>query len=283
MARKRMIDPSFWADEKLGTVEPVVRLLFMGLISQADDEGRLNGHPSLIKSLIFPYDHGIDVSDVNDWISLLALDERKLIQRYEVDHQKYILITNFKKHQTINKPQKSKLPPPLESYGSSTVVVTEESSSSTAQSKLIEANRSEAKVSEVKEDEPTPFNDPLKDRIYNYSLKCELKGFNIVSADDIFYFFERVEIEVIEHALKKSFQKHINFAIKIINDWIVEGKTTIEQVNPKPKVGDNVVQFGEGIRQGFTNEHDRPFEEQPEWQLPAKYRTATDLSDVSGH
>src|SRR5690606_18570742 len=95
------------------------RLLFMGLISQSDDEGRLNGHPALIRSLIFPYDHQISVDDVEEWLTLLAADERKLIIRYEVDYQKYIWIPNFKKHQTINKPQKSKLP---EYYGNTTVI-----------------------------------------------------------------------------------------------------------------------------------------------------------------
>jgi hypothetical protein len=239
MARKRMIDPSFWVDEKLGTVDPVVRLLFMGLISQADDEGRLNGHPSLIKSLIFPYDHSIQVNDVDEWLNLLSLEERKLIQRYEVDHQKYILITNFKKHQTINKPQKSKLPPLLESYGSPTVVVSEQSGIATAQSKLIEVNRSEGNVSEGNEPEHSTFNHPIKDRIYKYAKKCELKGFNIVSADDLFYYIEKVEIEVIEEALKKSFKNHLNYATKIINDWVAEGKTKIEQINPKPKAGES--------------------------------------------
>ena len=54
-----MIDPGFWIDEKLGTISPLARLLFMGLISNSDDEGRLPGHPALIKSQVFPYDADI--------------------------------------------------------------------------------------------------------------------------------------------------------------------------------------------------------------------------------
>lgn len=124
MARKRMIDPSFWEDEKLGSCEPTNRLLFMGLISQSDDDGRLKGHPSLIRSSIFPYDPDITNEMVETWLEKLADPEHKLIIRYEVDNQKYILIKNFKKHQTINKPQKSKLPEPLpEHYGTTTVMV----------------------------------------------------------------------------------------------------------------------------------------------------------------
>src|SRR5690606_27598230 len=101
--------------------------------------GRLNGHPALIRSLIFPYDHDITVLDVESWLTLLAAPESKLIIRYEVDHQKYIWIPNFKKHQTINKPQKSKLPEPLpEYYGSPTVVIHDSDGSDTAQKNLKE-------------------------------------------------------------------------------------------------------------------------------------------------
>lgn len=153
MARKRMIDPSFWVDEKLGSLPPVVRLLFMGLISQADDDGRLNGHPSLVKSLIFPYDHDMQALDVDEWLALLAADERKVIVRYEVDHQKYILITNFKKHQTINKPQKSKLPEPLpDNYGSDTVVVHDDSVPIEEEEKLIESSLREEEEKDASAD-----------------------------------------------------------------------------------------------------------------------------------
>lgn len=112
MARKRMIDPGFWIDEKLGTVSPFVRLLFMGLISNADDEGRLPGHPALIKSQIFPYDVDITVQLVDEWLN--QLQELGIITIYTMDNQTYIQIKNFLKHQTINRPTKSKYPAPPE-------------------------------------------------------------------------------------------------------------------------------------------------------------------------
>jgi hypothetical protein len=110
MARKRMIDPGFWTDEKLGTLTPLHRILFMGLISNADDEGRLQGHPALIKSTIFPYDIDITVSDVQLWLNDLC--NKKLIQIYSVDEQVYIFIKNFLKYQQINRPTPSRLPEP---------------------------------------------------------------------------------------------------------------------------------------------------------------------------
>ncbi|WP_018130186.1 hypothetical protein, partial [Effusibacillus pohliae] len=110
MARKRMIDPGFWMDEKLGMCEPLARLLFAGLISQADDEGRLPGRPALLRSLIFPYDETITSDMVQGWLEQLM--ERNLIVVYTVDNQTYIQVRNFLKHQTIKKPQPSKYPAP---------------------------------------------------------------------------------------------------------------------------------------------------------------------------
>lgn len=108
MARKRMIDPSFWVDEKLGMLDVISRLLFMGLISNADDEGRLVGHPSLIKSIIFPYDQNISVENITNKLQELA--NLKMIILYKNNSQSYIQVTNFRKYQTINKPTPSKYP-----------------------------------------------------------------------------------------------------------------------------------------------------------------------------
>lgn len=110
MARKRMIDPDFWTDEALGQVDRTTRLLFMGLISQADDDGRLRGNPALIRSQVFPYDEDITASDVDCALDLLQ--HHGLILRYSVDGQSYLWLRNFAKHQTINKKTDSKLPPP---------------------------------------------------------------------------------------------------------------------------------------------------------------------------
>ena len=71
MARKRMIDPSFWTDEKLGECSIQERMLFMGLISNADDEGYGRANPKLLKSLIFPYDD-LRASDLEKWLSHLG-------------------------------------------------------------------------------------------------------------------------------------------------------------------------------------------------------------------
>lgn len=228
MARKRMIDPSFWVDEKLGTIDPHARLLFMGLISQSDDEGRLNGHPALIRSLIFPYDHQISVDDVEEWLTLLAADERKLIIRYEVDYQKYIWIPNFKKHQTINKPQKSKLP---EYYGNTTVVEGEDYVPKEEKGIEVKGIRSEEKGIA-----PSP---DIKDSISNLLKQCNIQNYTLYSIDVLASYHGVVEIEVIEAAIKKAQDKHVNYAENTLKGWIKDGKTTKESLIPKVPSGGN--------------------------------------------
>ena len=40
MPRRRMIDPQIWRNEKIGSLSDTGRLLFIGIFSQADDDGR---------------------------------------------------------------------------------------------------------------------------------------------------------------------------------------------------------------------------------------------------
>lgn len=156
-----MIDPSFWNDEQLGTCPIEARLLFMGLISQADDEGRLSGHPALIKSQIFPYDFEMEATKVDSWIEMLQ--EKRLITKYIVNNQKYILVRNFKKHQTINKPVKSKLPEPTnDNYGSPTVVLPHNELGTTSQEKLKEEKLREEEENRSKGDDATTAGDEFK-------------------------------------------------------------------------------------------------------------------------
>lgn len=131
-----MIDPSFWTDEKLGLLTPMHRLLFMGLISNADDEGRLQGHPALVKSMIFPYDVDITHQQVEKW--LIDLHNEGLILIYEVGKQRYIWIRNFLKYQQINRPTPSKLPAPPEDADDIKLISTESETSETAHEQLSE-------------------------------------------------------------------------------------------------------------------------------------------------
>ena len=120
MARKRMIDPNFWTDEKLGECLIEERILFMGLISNADDEGYGRANFKLLKSIIFPYDD-FKVTDLEKWINHLC--QLNIVILFEFDGQTYYNLPNFLKHQTINKPTKSVFPHINDERCSSTTVV----------------------------------------------------------------------------------------------------------------------------------------------------------------
>ena len=93
MARARNIKPGFFINDQLAEIEPLGRLLFAGLWTIADREGRLEDRPKKIKAEILPYDN----CDAN--ILLDALNDAEFICRYTVDGQNYIQIINFSKHQ----------------------------------------------------------------------------------------------------------------------------------------------------------------------------------------
>ena len=56
MARSRNIKPGFFTNDILAEVDPLGRLLFVGLWTIADREGRVEYRPKQIKIKVLPYD-----------------------------------------------------------------------------------------------------------------------------------------------------------------------------------------------------------------------------------
>jgi hypothetical protein len=110
VARIRTIKPTIWQSEQLANVPRDARLLFIGLISHADDDGRLRGAPALIRSEVFPYDDDITPAAIDELLT--ALEAVRLVVRYVVDDQRYIAIPTFASHQAISKRTASRLPEP---------------------------------------------------------------------------------------------------------------------------------------------------------------------------
>lgn len=110
MARIRSLKPELWQDEAVGDLSRDARLLFVGLITQADDEGRLVGAGRLIWSQVYPWDD-IDLGSFERWLEELAGAE--LVQRYESnDGRQYLHLIGWKQHQKISHPTPSRLPKP---------------------------------------------------------------------------------------------------------------------------------------------------------------------------
>lgn len=93
MARARNIKPGFFTNEVLAALPPLTRLLFIGLWTEADREGRLEDRPRRLHLRLFPEDE----FDIN--MSIQQLADAGFIHRYNVDGVGYIQITNWHKHQ----------------------------------------------------------------------------------------------------------------------------------------------------------------------------------------
>ncbi len=107
--RRRVIDPEFWQDSRIGKLPVVVRLLFIATWSQADDAGILDADPEQIAAAVFPYDR-MRARVICDYLRHLEAEERLL--RYECGDHAYYLIKHFHRHQRIDRPTPSKRPRP---------------------------------------------------------------------------------------------------------------------------------------------------------------------------
>lgn len=108
MARIRSIKPEFPQSETVGRLSRDARLLFVQLWTIADDAGRARGASRMLASLLYPYDDDAP-SLIIDWLT--ELEAKECIRRYEVDGAQYIEIVNWLKHQKIDRPSESRLPP----------------------------------------------------------------------------------------------------------------------------------------------------------------------------
>ena len=108
MARKRMIDPSIWINEDFGTLTNLAKLVYIGLFSMADDEGRGKASPAYIKAVLFPYNDDLRIADIIKTLSEISSTMSVIF--YSCDENMYYTLTSWKTWQKIDKPSKSKIP-----------------------------------------------------------------------------------------------------------------------------------------------------------------------------
>ncbi|AYN38723.1 hypothetical protein D9753_07075 [Streptomyces dangxiongensis] len=109
MARIRTIKPEAFASESLAAVSLSAERTFFGLLTQADDKGRLRDQAAVIAGQLWSLrrEHGpVEVED-----DLTQLDAAGLICRYEgEDGRQYLHVVAFALHQKINRPSISRIP-----------------------------------------------------------------------------------------------------------------------------------------------------------------------------
>lgn len=108
MARMRTVKPGFFTNDLLGTLPMSARLLFIGIWTVSDREGRVLDRPRKLKVELLPYDK-VNVDRLLD-----SLTEAGFIQRYVSDSgMALIQVVNWPKHQQPHvKEAASTLPAP---------------------------------------------------------------------------------------------------------------------------------------------------------------------------
>ena len=111
MPRIRTLKPEHKGHRKVGRLSDRAYRLWVGLITEADDEGRIVCDLGHFLATIFPFS-GLKRSALGPALSrLLALG---LVVRYEVGPESYLYFPSWHEHQRIDKPRRSTLPAPPE-------------------------------------------------------------------------------------------------------------------------------------------------------------------------
>jgi hypothetical protein len=112
MARTRLIKPGFFSNDLLAECDPLARLLFAGLWTIVDRDGRIVDRRARIKAQVLPYDD----CDIDALMGQLVT--RGFVQPYAVDGVPYLQVTGFAKHQRPHKKEASEnLPEPSAANG----------------------------------------------------------------------------------------------------------------------------------------------------------------------
>jgi len=118
MARIRSIKPEIFQSSEVMDCTREVRLLFIGCITQADDEGRGRVDPRKFKGCVFPGDDDISVANVRSMFDDLSTN--RLIWLYSDSNQTLTYqLRRWKEHQKIDRPKKSSIEPPAQREPSS--------------------------------------------------------------------------------------------------------------------------------------------------------------------
>ena len=105
MARKRMIDPKFWSDDKIIELDDKAKLLFIGLWNFSDDVGIHRYNEKTIKAEIFPIDE-ITPAKVKKIVDIL-IESGLLIKWKDDEYGELLFIKGWYTYQYLKKPTPS--------------------------------------------------------------------------------------------------------------------------------------------------------------------------------
>ena len=96
----RIIKESAFTSEKIASLSDFEFRLWVGLITQADDAGRGDARPAIIKGRVFPLRERVATKDID--AALHALAAAGCVSLYTVGGKPYYEFQGWAKHQRVN-------------------------------------------------------------------------------------------------------------------------------------------------------------------------------------
>jgi len=238
MAEKRCISKVISISKKFNIKldDHFSRLLYLMLIPHSDDFGRLSGDPFDIKALILPMMEGVTTESVEN--SLAKLHNVELIKWYEIAGEKYIQIINFDDHQQgLHKRTRSKFPEPPEHSGKFPEIPPEGREGKGREEKGTEEKGREG-TEGSEPPAPPPDLESIKSRLHNLVNEAKIANYNLHDLDVLFSYIGTVDVEVIEAAIKKSYEKEsLRYTIRTLGGMIKDGIRSKGDLLPKMTQG----------------------------------------------
>ena len=108
----RIIRDSIRTSESLARLTPAEERHFYRLLVYADDYGRFDARPEVIRGSCYPLQaQAVSLSDVSEWLQRLASADISILLLYEVDGRPFGVFRNWEKYQRIRN-ARSKYPTP---------------------------------------------------------------------------------------------------------------------------------------------------------------------------
>src|SRR5574342_1321293 len=108
MPRIRSLKPEHKLHRKIGPLTDRQYRLWIGMLTEADDDGRLVFHPGQLRALVWGYHAGVTAKIIEQ--TALELAGTGLVRLYAVTGTRYADFPSWHDHQAINKKAPSRLP-----------------------------------------------------------------------------------------------------------------------------------------------------------------------------
>ena len=174
MARKRMVDPNIWQSEDFGKLSNLAKIVFIGLFSLADDEGRGRANPMYLKSSLFPYNEDLRSTDIEK--TLFEISSNMSVIFYSYNGSNYYELLSWDVFQKIDRPTPSQIPAFDENKTEIRRVFDE---SSTSNQRVFAPNRIEKNKNRIEDNkkENTPTLADIENYVREKNLSVDAKQF----------------------------------------------------------------------------------------------------------